>query len=134
MTLIEVLAGLAILGAVLASLSIARGRLLRQWADADKKLAATRIVDSMMSDWLSRPPSAVPVPGQGATQGMPNTIWRTRWLNEPLANELRARAVRLEVLDTSSYASSRAPILSLDFLLHDSRRDYATTGPSEGRR
>ena len=38
MTLIEVLAGLAILGAVLASLSIARGRLLRQWADADKKL------------------------------------------------------------------------------------------------
>jgi len=61
-TLIEILAGLAVLGVLIASIMIARGRALRQWADADAKLQASRAVDTLVSTWLAGPEARSPQP------------------------------------------------------------------------
>src|SRR3954463_11233756 len=79
-TLVEVLAGLILMGTVLASVLIARGRFVRQWAQAEQRLAATRAADAMMSRWMSGPPQAVPVPAQGPVDGLAGYVWRTRSL------------------------------------------------------
>ena len=51
MTLIEVVVGLVILGTLVASVAIARGRALRQYARADLQLRAARVADQMLSHW-----------------------------------------------------------------------------------
>ena len=131
MTLVEVLAGLVLLGTVLASLVVSRGRLLRQWADADHKLAASHAVDELMATWMSGPPNAVPVPGQGALVGAQNCMWRTHFVPNTAARDLQARVVRLEVFDHGSDRRS-ATLITLDFLVRDVRQPLAspTTRPS----
>src|SRR5947209_13143962 len=78
MTLIEVIAGLVILGTILASLAIARGRFARQWSAADRKLAAVRALDALVADWMNVPGSSVPLNRQAAVPDAPKFIWRTR--------------------------------------------------------
>src|SRR3954454_13523328 len=84
-TLIEVLAGLVLLGTVLASVLIARGRFVRQWAQAEQRLASVHAADAMIARWMSGGPQAVPVPAQGAVDDLPGYTWRTRWIPSPEA-------------------------------------------------
>src|SRR5438045_3736087 len=97
MTLIEVLAGLVVLGTVLVSVTIARGRFMQQAARAAQELQATRAVDAMMSRWLSGPPEAIPVPARGALDASPELSWQTSWRFDPSAGKLAARVVHLEL-------------------------------------
>ena len=137
MTLIEVLCGLVLLGTVLASVCVARGRFLRQWGAADRRLQAVRAVDAMLSQWIAGSPDSVPLPGYGHLQGAPNLIWRTRRIREVNAANLGVVIVRLEVFQQVAGSSladfpddagnSRQPLLTVDFLLHDSR--LAATPP-----
>jgi type II secretory pathway pseudopilin PulG len=128
MTLVEVLAGLVVLGTLLAAVTVARGRFLRQWAEADRRLQATRAVDALLSEWLSGSTQAVPVNSRGPlVGGAVNQIWRTRPMRDPAAAELGAVVVRLEVFDT---ASSRKPTVTVDFVLQAPRPP--TTQPLAG--
>ncbi|MDB5290918.1 MAG: hypothetical protein JWL69_2159 [Phycisphaerales bacterium] len=144
MTLVEVLAALVLLGTILTSLTIARGRFLRQWAVADRRLRATRAVDAMLSQWIAGSPDAVPAPGRGLLEDVPNTMWRTRRIQSAAARGLGAVIVRLEVWETGAglaepaqlpdtaddggnseeqnTAGIRKPLLTVEFLAHDSRR------------
>jgi hypothetical protein len=54
MTLIEVAAGLAILGTLMASLLVARSRYLRQWATAGRKQEAVIAADALLSAWWNQ--------------------------------------------------------------------------------
>jgi type II secretory pathway pseudopilin PulG len=119
MTLVEVLAGLVVLGTLLAAVTVARGRFLRQWAEADRRVQATRAVDALLSGWLSGSVQAVPVHSQGPlVGGAVNQVWRTRLMRDPVAAELGAVVVRLEVFDTTT---SRRPTVTVDFLLQSPR-------------
>src|SRR5215212_1472456 len=89
-TLIEVVAGLVILATVLASVTIARGRMLRQWADADRKLAATRAADAMIAQWVADSDLAAPVAARGAVAGVEDCTWRTQLRRDPNAAALGA--------------------------------------------
>lgn len=111
-TLIEILAGLAVLGVLISSIMIARGRALRQWADADAKLQATRAVDALLTTWLADPnsPDRIPVPATGQLADLPDCTWRTTYFTDPAARQLGAGVVRLEVF------KDRRPLLSLDLL------------------
>jgi hypothetical protein len=118
MTLIELLAGLVVLGTVLASISLARGRFLRQWSEAEQRMQATRVVDRMLADWLGGPADRVPVPGQGTLLGMKQHVWRTTPRRDRAVEDLGAMVVRLEVFErTESTAASRRPVVSVDFVL-----------------
>ena len=113
MTLIELLAGLVILGTVLATMVVARGRLTRQWAQADRKIEAARALDHMLAIWTDAP--AFPVPASGSLIGTKNCQWRTQWISDPAAAKLGAAVARVEVFDPLSGAT---PILTIELLIH----------------
>ncbi|HEV8290472.1 MAG TPA: hypothetical protein VGP94_01050 [Tepidisphaeraceae bacterium] len=114
-TLIEALAGLVVLGTLLVSITIARGRFVRQRALAEQKIAAAVAVDAMVSKWMAGSGSAIPHASAGHLEGLPNHTWHTRVVeNRP---DLNASIIRLEVTNQSNI-----PILTLDLLRHDDRR------------
>jgi type II secretory pathway component PulJ len=129
-TLIEVIAGLVILSTLLVSVAMARGRFLRQWSDADRRIQVTQSVDHLLSRWLSAPPSALPISGQGNLEDAPNFIWRTRPMNDPAAGHFGAITVRLEAFDSRFQGPA---IVTVDFLVHDIRLDKASTQPSRAK-
>jgi hypothetical protein len=122
-TLIEILAGLVILGTLLVSVAIARGRFLRQIAEADRRLVAVRAADALLATWMSGPPQNVPVGKQGILDPVLSLTWRTRAIRDPDASRLGAIIVRMEVFDASSSAlkNAGAPVFTVEFLLHDFR-------------
>jgi type II secretory pathway pseudopilin PulG len=124
-TLIEALAGLVILGTLLVSITIARGRFIRQRALAEQKLAATAAVDQLVSRWMAGGTSAIPTNAQGTLDDLPALTWRTHILHDRAAADLSASIVRLEVTDRKSTAT---PILTLDLLRRDDRRAPTTRG------
>jgi len=119
-TLIEVLAGLIILGTLLVSVSIARARFLNQWAEADQRLRATKATDTLLQTWLAGSAELVPVQSEGPLPDMPGYIWRTHEIRDPEAQEVQAAVVRVEVFDTThpNTEVNHGPVQSVDFLLH----------------
>src|SRR5689334_22545670 len=122
-TLIEVLAGLVILGTLLLSIAAARGRFARQWAESDRHLTAVRAADKLLSDWMAGAEQNIPVQGQGDLPGVAKCSWRTREIRSQGAEVLRSRVVRLEVFDGTS--RSRDPLFYVEFLVHDYRQRVA---------
>src|SRR6266404_4194709 len=113
-TLIEVLAGLVILGTLLVSVAAARGRFLRQWAEADRRLAIVKATDAMMANWLAGPAQNVPLRGEGPLSGVSECVWRARIVPNPEARHLGAVVVRAEVFDRS-VPGRREPLLGVEF-------------------
>jgi Tfp pilus assembly protein PilV len=120
-TLIEVIAGLVILGTLLSSLLIARNRFVRQEAQAKRQLAATHALDAMVAKWMDGPASAVPTQGNGPLPDSPDQIWHTHLIAQLSVVSLKAKIVRVEVMDRSE----RNPLVSLDLLLQS---DPVVTG------
>src|SRR5216110_2439155 len=79
-TLIEALAGLVVLGTLLVSITIARGRFIRQRAVAEQKIAAAAAIDVLVSKWMAGSGSAMPLTSAGPLDGLPNHTWHTRVL------------------------------------------------------
>jgi Tfp pilus assembly protein PilV len=115
-TLIEVLLGLVILSTLLVSVAMARGRFLRQWADAEHRITVVKAADSLLSTWLSGPPQAVPVAGQGLLDGLPDYTWHTRLIHDDSAESMGALLVRLEIFDRRFDSPAT---ITVDFLLHN---------------
>ena len=113
-TLVEVLAGLVVLGTLLVSVAIARGRFIRQWSDADRKLAATAAADAQVARWLTGPPDAVPLNAEGPVDSPANCVWRTRVMRDESAARLGAAVVRYEIADRSA---AGVVLVRVDFLL-----------------
>jgi len=110
-----------ILGTLLVSITIARGRFVRQRALAEQKLAAASAVDALVSKWMAGDTAAIPLPAAGSLDGIPNHTWHTRTLeNKP---DLNASIIRLEVSNPSNQI-----VLTLDLLRHDDRRPVRTVG------
>jgi type II secretory pathway pseudopilin PulG len=117
-TLIEALAGLVVLGVLLVSITLARGRFVRQRALAEQKLAATAAVDAMLSKWMAGNSATIPI-SAGPLDGLPSHTWRTRVIE--IKPDLAASVIRLEITNQSN-----ATILTLDLLRHDDRRTAKT--------
>jgi type II secretory pathway pseudopilin PulG len=76
MTLVEVMAALAILGFVLTAVLAARGRYLHQYALAQEKHQAVRIADELLADWY-RSDLLPAAPSSGRVPGHNEWWWRT---------------------------------------------------------
>lgn len=98
LTLIEVLASLALLGTLLVALVQARGDHLRQWTLAQRKLEAVDAAERLLEAWWADP-ATLPRSGSGTLDG--GWRWRTQVREAPaLEHEaLHAELVRLEVLE-----------------------------------
>ena len=111
-TLIEVLAGLVVLATLLTAVGIARGRFLRQWAEADEKMRGARAVDALVATWVTEDSINVPLNSTGNLEGVPGGFWRTHLVAGAGANKLGALVVRLEVVRRTS----NTPLFSVDLL------------------
>lgn len=118
-TLIEALAGLVILGTLLAAVTTARSRANQQHAQAERRLAAGRALDALLADWHASPASTVPLNTSGVLSESPRLAWRTTTRSEPGLKSLGARIARVEVFDPA--ARSRLPLLSVDLLVPEPR-------------
>jgi hypothetical protein len=126
MTLIEVLAGLVVLGTVLASVTIARGRFMQQTVVAQQKLLAVQAADELVSSWLSSPAGVVDVPAQGVLRD--SLAWRARQVVSRDAEALGVRMIHVDVLEKHSRGRL---LLSLEFVAPQPRASSASTQPSE---
>jgi prepilin-type N-terminal cleavage/methylation domain-containing protein len=118
-TLIEVIAGLVVLGVLVTSVTLARARAGRQWAEAERRLAAARALDGLVASWFDGSGETIPVAGRGELAGAPGCTWRTTAYGDPAVRELGAGVVRVEVLD------GRRVILSLELLKRAKVREGA---------
>ena len=124
-TLIEALAGLVILGTLLAGVTTARWRANQQYKDAERRLAATRALDALMAEWHASPTATVPLNTGGVLSQSPRLLWRTTTRLEPSAKSLHALVAKVEVFDAVS--PSRVPLLSIELLVPEPR---STTQPA----
>jgi hypothetical protein len=104
MTLLEVVAGLALLASLLGALVLAKARYARQAAAADRRLEAVDAADDLLAAW-HRDPKSLPHDGYGSgtVPGDSRLAWRTRPVANGGVEELGGRAVRLEVLDRRTH-------------------------------
>lgn len=77
MTLIEVVAGIALLGTVLTTTVLAQARLLRQHQRALVKLQAIEAVDQLLTQW-SVDGTQIPQTASGVLLNTPHVTWCTR--------------------------------------------------------
>lgn len=91
-TLVEALAGMAILGGVLVTMLIGQARLMAQQARADDRLEACRLADALLESWW-RDRDRFPRNESGTISGTRSWQWQT----QPVAND-EAAAVGAEVV------------------------------------
>ena len=123
MTLIEIVAGLVVLAVLVSAVTLARGRFMRQWSEAEKKLQATQAIDRMLAGWIGSDTDSILVPGQGNLDGVEGCGWRTNWVGDPAAGRIGAAVVRVEVFDGPNR------LLALDILKHTRTRAERENNP-----
>ena len=100
MTLLEVVAGLALLASLLGAVVMAKARHARQAAAADRKLQAVRAADELLAGWHQNPRTLPPgFSGAGVVPGEARLAWRLRPVSNGGIEQLGGRVVRLEILD-----------------------------------
>ena len=119
--MIEVLAGLLVLGTLVVSVLIARGRFAAQMAQADERAAAIKALDAQVTTWLSGPPQNVPIGRQGALPDAPGAFWQTRLIHQPSADRLDAAVLHVVVFKRLTGSTRMLELASLDVLLHQQR-------------
>jgi hypothetical protein len=103
LTLIEVVAGLALLVAIMAALLLAKSH----W------LAANSAADELLSAWLQNP-KAFPIQSGGAVPEHADMRWETSLVSNTGVERLGTRVVRLEILPTDHAA---APLCRVELVL-----------------
>jgi prepilin-type N-terminal cleavage/methylation domain-containing protein len=106
LTLLEVVAAIAILGTVLAGMVLARSHHARQIARAQRLENAVRVADELLSGWWTRP-QGIPIAESGSVDGNASLSWQTRLVADLAIGTLGARVVRIEVRDLDMAASSQ---------------------------
>ena len=112
-TLVEVMAGLALLGTLLVSMVLARGRLLEQKIQATRTLDAAAVAERVLAEWW-QDPAAIPVGESGEIEGE-GLLWRTERRGDVEAKKSGAQVVRLEL--RRKEAGATQPLLQLEFAL-----------------
>ena len=128
------LAGLVVLGTVLSAVAVARGRFLRQFAQSEQKLRATKAIEPLLTQWLAAQPQNLRVPDAGPLPDSEGLYWRTRWVRDPAAGRVNAVVLRVDVVPTRDVTAieTRSPVLTVDLLLHDPRLTAAPAPPPGG--
>ena len=110
LTLIEVVAGLALMGGLVAALMFARVRFARQSAALDAREQAVAAADGLLAAWW-REPTTLPAENAGRVPGDARLTWRTTARPNATLEQLRGVPVRLDILRDDT------PVLALDIVV-----------------
>jgi len=96
MTLVEVVAGSALLGTLLVTILLAQARIVKQAGLAGRRIEACGIADGLLELWWSDP-EEFRVDGSGDVQGREGWSWRTNVVENQDVARLGAHVVALEI-------------------------------------
>ena len=124
LTLIEVSAGLAILGTLLVAILMTEARCRRQAAVARWRIRAARSAELLLAKWWAKP-TEFPRRGTGTISGQPGFTWRTRVCENEQLKELGQEVVRLELF---AGRASAGPVAVVDVVLPAQAEEQAPEG------
>lgn len=114
MTLVEVVAGLALLAGVLTATLVVRAHMIRQMRTAERHRVALAAADELLSHWWQTP-ATFPRQASGPIERHPGLHWRTHLVANSGAARLDAQVVRLEIADAAAPAD--VPLASVELLV-----------------
>ena len=114
LTLIEVVAAVAILGTILVGVVLARSRHTHQLALAGRQRQVVRVADELIAGWWAG--SGVPINASGKIPGHDSLFWKTRETSNRAINKLGARVVRVELREARESRSADA-LVRVDLVL-----------------
>lgn len=115
LTLIEVVAALAVLGTLLTAILMAEGRCRRQTAGARMRLAACRAVDGLLEQWWASS-EKFPRDAEGEIEGQPKLHWKTAVVDNEAVERLGGQVVRLSVFGAEEPWRERS-LVTVDVVL-----------------
>ncbi|MFP4354513.1 MAG: type II secretion system protein [Phycisphaerae bacterium] len=101
LTLLEVIAGIAILSTILVSAVVSRSRHARQLAMSERVEVALAAADELIADWWTDS-AGLPVGRSGQVQAVENMIWQVAEVPNLQAQQLGCRVVRVQLLQEGS--------------------------------
>ncbi len=116
LTLVEVVAGLALMATLLVSVLVIKARLTHSMAAAEARSRAVTAANAMLTDWWATP-ATFPVGRSGVVPGYPGLNWQTRVVPNPAAERLVSRIVRLDIAAAEPTTPTPAALTSVDVLL-----------------
>jgi type II secretory pathway pseudopilin PulG len=127
LTLVEVVAGLALLSTLLVAVLTTKARVTRQWANAHRRLEAVSAADRLLATWW-QDVDRFPRRAAGLVPGNTSFTWRTTPIANPELKALNVSVIRLEILD------GRNALASAEIVLDDDRPRKTDTFASGGSR
>jgi prepilin-type N-terminal cleavage/methylation domain-containing protein len=118
LTLVEVVAGLALLSTLLVAVLTTKARVTRQWSHAQRKLQAVAAADRLLGEWWPRR-DEFPRQASGRVAGDSGLRWRTEPVANPPLNALRTSVVRLDILDERATRPADEVLASVEVVLDD---------------
>lgn len=120
LTLVEVVAAIAILGTLLVGVLSAKSRFTRQFRDAQRREQAVRAADVLLESWWADV-KHFPRNDHGVVENQPTLRWQTETRDDPQCRLLLAQVVRLTIQDTASPIpgadTDRAALVVVDLLV-----------------
>lgn len=120
LTLIEVVAAIAILGTILVGIVLAKSRHTHQLTLAQWKMEAVRAADELLTHWWTRP-EGIPMNEEGVIKHTPTMRWKTERVTNPSIEKLGAHVARLEIYTSGArrteLASQDGPLITVDLVL-----------------
>jgi len=113
MTLVEAVAGLALLGLLLVAILLAKARYTRQWARANLRGQAVAAADALLGQWRQ---AAFPMKDESGYVDGTDFAWRRNMVSDKSAAVMGLQVVRLEVFDDRPM--QREPVsVTVDFVM-----------------
>ncbi len=128
-TLVEVMAGILLLGTLLTVLVVANGRLAAQSSRSRQAVEAYRVLDDLVDRWWIDP-ARFPRGGEGPVAERPGWRWRTRVVPSPAAATLAAEVIHVEVFGPSD--ETRQPTASVQVVLARGEQEDAADETPQG--
>ena len=129
LTLVEVLAGMVLLGTLLVWIILADARATAQAHKASVRLQACRIAEGLLQEWWPNR-RQFPRQGNGEPPGREGWTWRTNVAADGEAEALGAETIVLEIFAPEAPADS--PAASVAVLLPKAADESLEGGGSEG--
>jgi len=130
MTLVEVVASLALLGSLLGAAVLAKGRLMRQWSVAQDRVEAVELLSAQLALWHGSQGqdgteqsegSAWPHSGEGPLGQDGQWWWRAEALEVETSQVAGLSVVRFTAFDpTQALTRDESPLATMDVLIYES--------------